>query len=99
MHYGVMRSDISGAQRTADIMRPRQVAIYLVKALTSLPLSEIGKHFGGRDHTTVLHSFNKVAWNIGERGEKPPARIGKLRAEVDCALREDVESLRRQLLE
>lgn len=99
MHYGIMRSDISGRQRTADIARPRQMAIYLIKTLTSLSFSEIGKYFGGRDHTTVLHSFNKVAWNIGERGEKPPGRIGKLRAEVDYALKEEVESLKKQLLE
>jgi chromosomal replication initiator protein len=44
------------ARRSRDVVRPRQIAMFLAKALTSRSLPEIGRRFGGRDHTTVLHA-------------------------------------------
>jgi chromosomal replication initiator protein len=58
--YNVAKSDILSARRTANIVRPRQVAMYLAKTLTLKSLPEIGRRFGGRDHTTVLHSVRKI---------------------------------------
>ncbi|MEO6395837.1 MAG: chromosomal replication initiator protein DnaA [Devosia sp.] len=59
-HYKVPRNELLSARRSRDVVRPRQIAMYLAKALTSRSLPEIGRRFGGRDHTTVLHSVRKV---------------------------------------
>lgn len=58
--------DIVSRKRSADIAWARQVAIYLCRELTDNSLARIGEHFGGRDHSTVLHSYNKVAELIEE---------------------------------
>ncbi len=57
---------ILGPKRSKQIVWPRQVAIYLTRELTDLSLIEIGRHFGGRDHSTVLHAYNKVSELIVE---------------------------------
>lgn len=59
-HYGVTRIDMISARRTADVVRPRQVAMYLAKTLTVRSLPEIGRMFGHKDHTTVLHAVRKI---------------------------------------
>ena len=59
-HYNVSRSDLLSARRTAAVVRPRQIAMYLAKVLTLRSLPEIGRRFGGRDHTTVLHAVRKI---------------------------------------
>src|SRR5579883_1509836 len=59
-HYNVSRGDILSERRTAAIVKPRQVAMYLSKVLTLRSLPEIGRRFGGRDHTTVLHAVRKI---------------------------------------
>ncbi len=81
--YNVSRSDLLSSRRTANVVRPRQVAMYLAKTLTLRSLPEIGRRFGGRDHTTVLHAVRKIE-----------ALIGK-----DNTLQDEVESLKRQLAE
>ena len=59
-HYGVSRADLLSSRRTANVVRPRQIAMYLAKTLTLRSLPEIGRRFGGRDHTTVLHAVRKI---------------------------------------
>lgn len=59
-HYGVKLSELHGARRSRNIVRPRQIAMYLSKKLTTRSLPDIGRAFGGRDHTTVLHAVSKV---------------------------------------
>jgi hypothetical protein len=59
--YRISRIDIQSKRRTANIVRPRQVAMYLARMLTLHSLPEVGRRFGGRDHTTVLHAVNKIA--------------------------------------
>lgn len=81
--YNVSRSDILSDRRTAALVKPRQIAMYLSKALTLRSLPEIGRRFGGRDHTTVLHAVRKI--------EKAIAG--------DRALGDEVELLKRMLLE
>ena len=81
--YNVSRSDLLSSRRTANVVRPRQVAMYLAKTLTLRSLPEIGRRFGGRDHTTVLHAVRKIE-----------ALVAK-----DTTLSEEVESLKRQLQE
>lgn len=59
-YYNIRLADLSGKSRSRSVARPRQVAMALAKELTSKSLPEIGKAFGGRDHTTVLHACRKV---------------------------------------
>ncbi len=59
-YYNVTDEDLKGKQRDKRVIVPRQVAIYLLRAETELSLVEIGKHLGGRDHSTVLHSLEKM---------------------------------------
>jgi chromosomal replication initiator protein len=82
-HYNVSRSDILSSRRTANVVRPRQIAMYLAKLLTLRSLPEIGRRFGGRDHTTVLHAVRKI--------EELAGRDGMLLDEIDL--------LKRMLLE
>ena len=59
-HYNVRLSDMIGPKRLRTIARPRQVAMYLAKHLTTRSLPEIGRRFGGRDHTTIMHGIRKI---------------------------------------
>lgn len=58
--YNVSRADILSIRRTINLVRPRQVAMYLAKKLTLKSLPEIGRGFGDRDHTTVMHAIRKI---------------------------------------
>ncbi|MEM6620522.1 MAG: chromosomal replication initiator protein DnaA [Pseudomonadota bacterium] len=80
-HYTVRVTDLLGPRRARSIARPRQVGMFLAKSLTSKSLPEIGRRFGNRDHTTVIHAVRKIE---------------ELRA-VDNQIAEDVELLRRML--
>jgi chromosomal replication initiator protein len=82
-HYNVSRADILSSRRSAGVVKPRQIAMYLAKQLTLRSLPEIGRRFGGRDHTTVLHAVRKIEGAVG----------------ADPTLREDVELLKRMLQE
>ena len=80
-HFNIRLADMHSARRARAVARPRQVAMYLAKQLTARSLPEIGRKFGGRDHTTVMHAVRKVE---------------ELRA-TDSSFNEDVELLRRML--
>ncbi|MFZ5963514.1 chromosomal replication initiator protein DnaA [Thalassococcus sp. BH17M4-6] len=80
-HYNIRISDLVGPKRVRNFARPRQVAMYLCKQLTSRSLPEIGRKFGGRDHTTVMHGVK---------------RIEDLKVQ-DGQIAEDLEMLRRTL--
>ena len=70
-YFNVKVSDLRAKKRTLSIVRPRQIAMFLVRELTSHSFPEIGEYFGGKDHTTVLHSCNKIA---GERDKDASVR-------------------------
>ena len=80
-YYNVRLADMLSARRARAVARPRQVAMYLSKQLTTRSLPEIGRKFGGRDHTTVIHAVRK---------------IDEL-CQVDSGIEEDVDLLRRML--
>jgi len=67
--FGVSLQDLKTKRRNKNIVLPRQVAMYLSRDLTDLSLPEIGVFFGGKDHTTVLHSYNKIKSGLGVVGE------------------------------
>ncbi len=80
-HFNIRVADMHSARRARAVARPRQVAMYLSKQLTARSLPEIGRRFGGRDHTTVMHAVRKVEELIS----------------LDNGFAEDVELLRRML--
>ncbi len=80
-HYRIRQAEMSSARRAREVARPRQVAMYLAKQLTPRSLPEIGRRFGGRDHTTVIHAVKQIE---------------KLR-QTDAELDADVRLLIRQL--
>jgi chromosomal replication initiator protein len=80
-HYNIRLTDMSSARRARAVARPRQVAMYLAKQLTSRSLPEIGRRFGNRDHTTVMHAVSRISELM----------------QADSAFAEDVELLRRML--
>ncbi len=80
-HFGVSKSDLVSARRTRSIVRPRQIAMFLSKQMTPRSLPEIGRRFGGRDHTTVLHAVRKVEELV----------------QSDQQIAEDLKTLRRML--
>jgi len=82
-HYNIRLSDMIGPKRVRNYARPRQIAMYLAKQMTSRSLPEIGRRFGGRDHTTVMHGVK---------------RIEELKA-LDSQIADDLELLRRALQE
>jgi chromosomal replication initiator protein len=59
-HYNVSRQELVSNRRTRVIVKPRQIAMYLSKTMTPRSFPEIGRRFGGRDHTTVLHAVRKI---------------------------------------
>jgi chromosomal replication initiator protein len=78
-HYNIAKTDLLSARRTQTIVRPRQIAMYLAKTMTPRSLPEIGRRFGGRDHTTVLHAVRKI----------------EELARTDTRLAEEIEALKR----
>ena len=80
-HYNIRLADMIAAKRVRTIARPRQVAMFLSKQLTSRSLPEIGRRFGGRDHTTIMHGIRKIEELVM----------------IDRQLSEDVDLLRRLL--
>ena len=80
-HFNVSKADLLSSRRTRTIVRPRQIAMYLAKMLTPRSLPEIGRRFGGRDHTTVLHAVRKIEGLI----------------EGDMTLADEIELLKRMI--
>lgn len=78
-HYNIRLSDMVGPKRQRTVARPRQVAMYLAKTLTTRSLPEIGRRFGGRDHTTIMHGIRKI--------EELKATDGQLSDDLDLLRR------------
>ena len=80
-HYNIRVADMHSPRRARQVARPRQVAMYLAKALTEHSLPEIGRKFGGRDHTTIMHGVRRIEELIG----------------IDKAIQEDVLKLKKAI--
>lgn len=63
-YYNLKMEDLKSARRTRNIAFPRQIAMYLCRNLTDMSLPKIGEEFGGRDHTTVIHAYDKISDNV-----------------------------------
>lgn len=80
--YGIKLSDIESSKRKREFSHPRQIAMYLCREMTDSSLPKIGEYFGGRDHTTVLHAYDKIASEI---------RNNDVLADEISQLKEDIE--------
>lgn len=80
-HYGIAYADMLGPRRTANLVRPRQIAIYLAKKICQKSLPFTGRRFGGRDHTTILHATRKIERLKGESSAFA-AEVDALEAEI-----------------
>lgn len=80
-HFGVSRADILSQRRHRSVVWPRQIGMYLAKQMTARSLPEIGRRFGGRDHTTVLHAIRKIDGEINGNSR----------------LKDEIEDLKKQL--
>ena len=78
LYPGLSREELLGKKRDKDIVEPRMICIYLISELLPLPLTSIGAVMGGRDHTTVMHSKNKVAGLIS-RDERVKSKVEDIR--------------------
>ncbi len=76
-YFDIRMSDMRAKKRTQAIAFPRQIAMYLVRDLTEHSLPEIGEYFGGRDHTTILHAYNKIKDQI-KKDQKLKKTLGVL---------------------
>jgi chromosomal replication initiator protein len=79
--FGISRAELIGSSRAATPLRARQVAIYLTRELTDLSLPQIGRLYGGRDHTTVLNSLRRIEASLGE-DEALTAKVTELRTAI-----------------
>ena len=79
--YNISTADMLGRRRTADIIHARHVAMYLCRMLIDTPLKTIGKEFGGKDHTTIIHAVDKITLNV----------------EKDKALNKEIKELERKI--
>ena len=78
---GVTINDLLSARRDNAVIEPRQIAMYLCKALTTRSTTEIGRRFGGRDHTTVIHACKKIAARVAQF-DHFAAFMGMIKAEI-----------------
>ena len=80
-HYSISFVDLKGKKRTKNIVYPRQLSMYITKELTEYSTTEIGAEFGGRDHTTVMHSIEKIEEDI----------------KADPSLKQTIETIKRKI--
>ena len=81
VHYNVKVGDVKGKSRLRDVVIPRQVAMYLAKEMTELSLKTIGYHFGGRDHSTVIHAIQTIN-DLKEQDKELDLKINNIRTDL-----------------
>jgi len=84
-HFNVSKTELLSNRRTRTIVKPRQIAMYLAKVMTPRSLPEIGRRFGGRDHTTVLHAVRKIE-DLSDHDEKLAQELELLRRLISDSL-------------
>ena len=81
-HFKVSTDDLNGRKKTHSIVLPRQISMYLCRKILDVSLPDVGKFFGGRDHTTVIHSCNKIASEL-EYDEKMRLTVEELEIRIN----------------
>jgi hypothetical protein len=83
-HYRIRVADLVSERRTADIVKPRQIAMHLCRKMTPRSYPDIGRRFGGKDHTTILHADKKVIRSIASNPEFA-AEVAEIEARIASA--------------
>lgn len=78
--YGVTPNDIRSESREADAVHPRMVAVYVARSITEMSFPKIGRFLGGRDHSTAMHSFQKIKRLIAEGNKRLEADVATISA-------------------
>lgn len=81
-YFLVGKLDIVSARRTATVMRPRHIAMYLAREMTPLSFPKIGEFFGGRDHTTLISAWRRIGWRM-ECDPDLRVQVEAIRAEIE----------------
>lgn len=84
-YFNISYADITGKKKNKEVVEPRMIAIYLIDDLLSLPLKNIGKIFGGRDHTTIMHSRDKVTADL-KTNKKTQTLINEIKNSLSSSL-------------
>ena len=80
-YFEIRPSDMTAKRRSRNVAYPRHVAMYLTREMTSFSFPEIGEQFGGRDHTTVLHAYEKIKKDV-KKNHKTKSLVDKLVFEI-----------------
>lgn len=80
-YYGINTSDITGKRKSKECVEPRMIAIYLIVELLNMPLVNVGKLFGGRDHTTIIHSRDKISEQL-KTNNKIRTIVGEIKNQI-----------------
>ena len=86
-YFGIAPSELMSSTRERRVSRPRQIAMFIARGMTRQSLPEIGRRFGGRDHTTIIHGIRQIERLIGEVPEVASDVIA-VKAFVFCVMRE-----------
>lgn len=82
-YFGITENEITGKKKNKEIVEPRMIAIYLIDDVLNIPLVSIGKIFGGRDHTTIMHSRDKIGDQL-KKDNKLSAIVNDLKNKIKC---------------
>lgn len=82
-YFNVSYQDITGKKKNKEVVEPRMIAIYLISEILTLPLKSIGEIFGGRDHTTIMHSRDKITEDL-KSNKKTQTLVNELRNIISC---------------
>ena len=77
-YFNLRVEDLKSQRRTRNIAYPRQIAMYLSRKLTDMSLPKIGEEFGGRDHTTVIHAYEKISAKTLKNNQQIKEKIDKI---------------------
>lgn len=82
-YFNISYQDITGKKKNKEVVEPRMIAIYLISEILSLPLKSIGEVFGGRDHTTIMHSRDKITEDL-KVNKKTQTLVNEIRNMLSC---------------
>ena len=82
-YFSISKDDLVGKKKNKEIVEPRMIAIYLIDDVLNIPLVSIGKIFGGRDHTTIMHSRDKIGDQL-KKDNKLSAIVNDLKNKIKC---------------
>ena len=80
-YFGISQAEITGKKKNKEIVEPRMIAIYLIDDMLDIPLVTIGKLFGGRDHTTIMHARDKIT-DLMKKDNKTMSIVNDIKSKI-----------------